>query len=812
MRGIRTLLSVLLLSMVVPWALPPPGAAAQELREPPTPEPLPPTCPASADCWWPVTRVARLDALDLRLDVADGFVRADYRLRFSNPIPHIDGRPRPHVLPPAVGAEGRVILPLPAGSSVADLTLSGGPETLEGALLDAGEATRIYEEIVRRQIDPALLRSLGDDLYEVRAFPVPPGETREVRFTVTTPLVAADDRVTIEAPWSRMSPRPAAATLEVEIDVPWELRSALAPGLDIEMVRRGPGRLSLSWESAAGRRAASDLRLYLTGGEGLLDTRLLAHRLPREHGYFALLLAPVLEVEERVARDLVLVLDRSGSMEGEKLEQAQRAARYVLERLGAEDRFAVVDFARGVRAFDSRLRGSGEAAEAIDYVEGLRAGGGTNIAAALERGLELLDGERPATVIFLTDGLPTAGITDTKGILDAVGRAAPQRVQLFSFGVGYDVDTILLDSLAARLVGSSHYVTPDEQIDREVQRLFERVSTPVLTDVEITIEGVEAFDLAPAQIAGIFAGSQALLTGRYAGSGLATVVVSGESHAGPERFVYGVEFPALDGADPTIAQLWAQRRVGELLTELRIEGPRDSLIEEIVEIATRFGIVTPFTAYLAEEPRLAFAPAEAARAVGGAAAAAPSSGQEAVAGAADLEALRAGAFEGGGTGRPGAAGADDGVRVAGAHGYYRIEGAWARDGYEPGTDAPEVLVGSAAFAELLEAEPQLASASALGPRVVTLAEGGWVTIVWPDAPGAEPLVAPTLPRHASSGTPTSEVSIEAGRGGGEPGGPSGNATEGSTARASSYAAPALAITLAAAVGGLALWRRAAARR
>lgn len=796
MRRLRTLLSMvpfaaMLLAVVLPTA-----AAAQELREPPTPEPLPPVCPATADCWWPVTRVAQLDSLDLQLDIADGFVRADYRLRFSNPALLFDSRSRPDIRPPTVGAEGRVILPLPPGSSVADLTLSGGPETLEGALLDADQATRIYEEIVRRQIDPALLRSLGDDLYEVRAFPVPPGETREVRFTVTTPLVADDDRLTIEVPWSRMSPRPSAATLAVEIDVPWEVRSALAPGLELETERLGPGRLTLSWESAEEWRPVSDLRLYLTGGEGMLATRLLAHRLPREDGYFALLLAPALEVDERVARDLVLVLDRSGSMEGEKLAQAQRAAAYVLDRLGTEDRFAVVDFARDVRSFDSRLRGRSEAGEAIDYVERLRAGGGTNIAAALESGLELLDGERPATVIFLTDGLPTAGITDTEGILDVVGRSAPGRVQLFSFGVGYDVDTILLDSLASRLVGSSHYVTPDEEIDREVQRLFERVSTPVLTDVEISIEGVDAFDLAPAQITGIFAGSQALLTGRYSGSGLARVVVRGDTHAGSERFVYGVEFAALDRSDPTIAQLWAQRRVGDLLTELRIEGSRDSLVEEIVEIATRFGIVTPFTAYLAEEPQLAFAPAEAARAVGGAAASAPSSGQDAVAGAADLEALREGAFESGGSE----------VRVAGAHSYYRIADAWARDGYQPGSDAPEVLVGSAAFAELLDADPQLANAAALGPRVVTLAEGGWVTIVWPDALDAEVPVTPTLPRHASSGAPGGEAATTV------DGGSAGDILQSGAAEASDYAAPAVALAVVAGVVGLAAWRRVAARR
>ncbi len=117
-------------------------------------------------------------------------------------------------LPAPAPAEARIVVPVPPGSSVVDLVLAGGPETLEGRLLDAGDAQRIYEEIVRRQIDPALLRSLADDLYEVRAFPVPLGEERQVSFTVVTPLVADGDQALIELPWSRMSPRPAAALVD----------------------------------------------------------------------------------------------------------------------------------------------------------------------------------------------------------------------------------------------------------------------------------------------------------------------------------------------------------------------------------------------------------------------------------------------------------------------------------------------------------------------------------------------------------------------------------------------------------------------
>ena len=150
----------------------------------------------------------------------------------------------------------------------------------------------------------------------------------------------------------------------------------------------------------------------------------------------------------------------------------------MLAHLGADDRFAVVDFSRSIRTFDDELRPASDAEAGIDYVRDIDSGGNTNISGALEEGMGFLDGERPGTVIFLTDGLPTVGIDSPEGILEVAERAAPERTQLFAFGVGYDVDTILLDGLAQAFVGSSHYVAPEQHIDTEVAKLFEQVSTP----------------------------------------------------------------------------------------------------------------------------------------------------------------------------------------------------------------------------------------------------------------------------------------------------------------------------------------------
>ncbi len=670
--------------------------------------------------------MAQLDGIEADIEVNDGVSIARYRFDLSNPAEPGRGGP---------GAEGRIVFPVPAGSSVTDLVLSGGPETLEGKLLDSDDATRIYEDIVRRLIDPALLRSLEGDMYEVRAFPVPAGEERSVSFSVTTPLLAEGEQAIVEVPWSRMSPRPASGMVSVDVDVPWEVRSAIAPGFDLDEERRGEGEIGVGWESADDWTPGTDFRLYLSGGEGLIDTRLLTYRESGDDGYFNLLFAPVVELDETVARDVVLVLDRSGSMEGEKMSQARDAAEYVLDNLGADDRFAVVDFSRYVRTFADELHPASDADEGIDYVRDLSAGGNTNISGALETAMEFLDGERPATIVFLTDGLATVGIESAEGILELVERNAPERTQLFAFGVGYDVDTVLLDALATEFTGSSHYVTPEQRIDTEVARLWEMVSTPVLADIEVVIDGVDTFDMAPAGVPGIFAGSQALLAGRYDGAGEATVTVTGNSANGPETFAYDVLFPERDTDDPAISQLWAQRRVADLMTELRIEGVRDTLVEEVVEIANQFGIVTPYTAYLAEEPdaRRLFAAdgddamLEMAMDEAEAVASAPASGASAVKAAKSVGEMREEAEFRANTIMT--------TEVVGSHSYYFVDDTWTRDDYEEGTDAPVIEVGSDEFLELIARDPSLADAAALGERVVTEGPDGWITITWPNLGG-----------------------------------------------------------------------------
>ncbi len=694
------------------FALLPALALAQQ------PDPRP--CPTGPqECWWQAGPVAQLDQLDVRTNVRDASSSADYTFSLSNSS-------RGGV------AEGRIIIPVPRGSAVTGLTLSGGPETLEGALIDAKDASRIYQEIVRRRIDPALLQSVGSNLYEVRAFPVPAGEGRQVSFTVTSPLTAEGEAAALAVPWSRMSPRPLKASFRANVNVSWGVRSAIAPSHPVIIDREGPGKAKLSWESGTGWKAESDFTLYLGGGKGVLDSRMLAYRERGENGYFALLFAPQLETTSRVDRDLIAVLDVSGSMRGEKLSQAKDALTNLVEGLGPGDRFGIVTFSDGVSIYGNRLHPARDRRDGIDYIQGLQVLGGTNIAGALSAGFDLATGSRPATIIFLTDGLPTVGARDVPAIMRIAREHNDTNAQLFAFGVGNDVDTILLDALATEFTGTSHFVRPGQDIEAEVSRLYERISTPILTSVEVTIDG-KVSQVAPRTLTGIFAGSQALVTGRYGVGGPVTVRVEGDTSQGRKTFEYHLSLPESDLSDPAIARLWAQQRIADLLTELRIEGPSESVVAEIVEIATRFGIVTPYTSYLARETSLVFDSAAARQSVSSYAAAAPSSGATAVAGAASAGELREGKQQTSG----------QSVRSAGGKSFYLLDGAWVQSGYAPGAHVPGVAVASTEFASLVERAPALLAAAALGERVIADGPDGFVRIEWP-SPDSDSFVVPEV--------------------------------------------------------------------
>ena len=352
----------------------------------------------------------------------------------------------------------------------------------------------------------------------------------------------------------------------------------------------------------------TDFSLYYGLASDEVNLNLLTYRESAiEDGFFLALIAPPVTVKEErvIAKDVVVVLDQSGSMDGVKWEQARDAAQFVLDNLNPADRFNLIVFSTGVLPFATGLQPVSESAGAQQWLDTLYANGGTNIDEALRIALDMNDHEHQMIVIFLTDGLATEGITDLESILGNVEDRTAENVRFFTFGVGDDVNTFLLDELSLQHHGASAYVRPGERIDDAVSGLYQKISAPVLTDLTLEFDGVTVYDVYPPldQLPDLFAGTQLMVLGRYRSeSDPITLRLSGTVEDEERVFTYEDRaFRSNAGGEVLIPRLWAQRRIGDLLNAIRLRGEDPELVNSIIRLSIRYGIVTPYTSFIITE-------------------------------------------------------------------------------------------------------------------------------------------------------------------------------------------------------------------
>jgi Ca-activated chloride channel family protein len=508
-----------------------------------------------------------------------------------------------------VAQEAEYWFPVPEGAAITRFTLTVGDRAVEARLLPKEEARRIYENIVRRRRDPALLEFAERNLLRARVFPVPPnGERRiQLRYTETLRREGEMNRYLLALRATRAAARPVDyIRLRVEIATSAPLTNVYCPSHSEAVVKReGTNRASFEW-SAESIIPERDLLVYYSTSTQQYDLRVLTYRTTGD-GYFLLLLAPNGgQQPPRIPRHLVFVFDRTGSMAGDKIKQAKEALAYCVRNLQPEDQFNVIMFNEQPRKlFEGLVPANRDNVEkAMREVEALTAQGGTNIADALREALRLFPSEQKnvlQAVVFLTDGLPTVGETDPQRILNAVDEMNQnRRVRIFSFGVGYDVNVTLLDMLCQRNRGISSYIRPEEDIEARVSAFYNAISVPLLADLKIFCEGVEAYDLYPRNLPDLFAGDQIVIAGRYKGSGRGAVVLEAMSRQRQERIRHVVDFPDRAESMDFIPRLWAVRKIGYLMDEVRLHRNQE-VIDEIVRLAKQYGIVTEFTSFLIDE-------------------------------------------------------------------------------------------------------------------------------------------------------------------------------------------------------------------
>ncbi|MHC5010386.1 MAG: VIT and vWA domain-containing protein [Planctomycetota bacterium] len=504
--------------------------------------------------------------------------------------------------------EGTYLFPLPEGAAVARFAMTMGGRMVEGEIVEAREARRIYESIVRRRRDPGLLEYVGRGLFRAQVFPIEPRSDLTIRLTFQQ--VVPEDGGTLEFRYplatSRLHGEPVAETvLSVEVRSDVDVKAVYSPSHDVEVVRRGNREVVASYERS-GTRQERDFLLYVGRSEEDVGFSLLSHKQPGEHGTFLAVLAPSTEIPDgaRLPKDVVYVLDTSGSMEkDDKIEQAKRALEYGIRVLGPDDRFNVVSFSAEIRPFrEGPVPATAEMKDAAAaWIAGLRAHGGTNIRGALRAALGDGTPGRLSLVVFLTDGRPTVGERKPEALLRFVKQENHAGARIFTFGLGFDLDVHLLDRIAEATGGARDYVMPREELELVTSRFFRKVNQPVMSDVRIEFgEGVHS--VYPKAIGDLFAGGQVTVMGRYARGGDRTIRLSGT--LGGETIVHAYAATLRDTAGPAfLPRLWAHRKVAYLLDEIRLHGHDDELVDEVIRLATVHGIVTPYTSGLVVEER-----------------------------------------------------------------------------------------------------------------------------------------------------------------------------------------------------------------
>ena len=272
---------------------------------------------------------------------------------------------------------------------------------------------------------------------------------------------------------------------------------------------------------------------------------------------------------------------------GWQFRQAQTALIYILKNLNPADRFFLLSFSSDTQVYAEGLSPASEASAASNWVDQQGAEGSTDINRALLEAAAVADPERSTYLIFLTDGLPTVGEMNSQQILKNFASAAPANLRLFAFGVGYDVDTFLLDSLSQVHHGSSSYVKPGDQLDEVLSSFYERISTPVMTDLKLDFGKMATYDVYPNPLPDLFAGSQVVVVGRYRAGGTADVVVYGNVNNEPQDLNYPQQTFTVDSRTNTdslasLPRLWATRKIGYLLNQVRLQGPDQETINQIV--------------------------------------------------------------------------------------------------------------------------------------------------------------------------------------------------------------------------------------
>jgi Ca-activated chloride channel family protein len=504
--------------------------------------------------------------------------------------------------------EANYVFPIPRGASVRAFKMMVNGVKAEGKLVAGTEARRLCADCARLSQDPGVLDYLGNSLLTMTIQAIQPG--KDVKVTIVYSALASQDNGLVEYVYPLKTDGKATRTLEkfslkANIRSQHAIQNVYSPTHAITLKRVNDREVNIGFE----REQAlldRDFQLFYTLTDKDVGLTAMIHRpSATEDGHFLFLISPRLEAPEQIIpRDIMLVLDTSGSMKGVKMEQARKALHFFLDNLKKHDRFALMNFATNINKYQNELLDATpeEIGKARKWVDALETTGGTAIDRALSTALDMRtrDEGRTFTVVFFTDGLPTVGETNPEVIIKNVERRNSASTRIFTFGVGYDVNATMLDRLAENTRALSTYVREEEDIKVRASAMWGKITNPVLTNLRLTAgKDIILSDTYPPDLPDLFQGGQLVVMGRYRGKGKTTLTLSGLVGKEKKDFTYDVNFQEKTGNDYAFVEhLWARRKVGYLLDQIRANGERKELVDETKLLARKYSIATPYTSYL----------------------------------------------------------------------------------------------------------------------------------------------------------------------------------------------------------------------
>jgi Ca-activated chloride channel homolog len=674
----------------------------------------------------------------ITIDITDNIAVKQYTCTFFNPNAQA-----------VVG--GTCYMEFEADAQIDKLTLNLDGKEVEAEMIDAEKAKKVFAEIAARGGKTALLEFYGKGLIRAEVPNIPPNGkvTAVLRYTQ---VIKSEDGV-FRMGFLNTNPKAWLKPLKkVIVDVTMKsqkpIKSIYSPTHNVSVTRIDDFNAKVFYEQE-NYLPKTPMALYWQVAEGELGVSALTYRDEDERGTFMMMVSPSIDPAKVpvLPQEVIFCVDSSGSMveedvagQGSRLAHLQKALTYCISHLKPADRFNIVDFGTEARAFKEELLTATpeNVQKALAHVEKLKPRGRTAIEEAVTLSLGMFTETTDAkNLIFLTDGVPNEGETDTDKLAALLEKRNTKHARIFAFGCGNELNTRLLDMLATDNGGSAAYVMAKEDLTTRITDLYDRIANPVLTDIKVTFQNMKVEEIYPRRMPDLFKGQQIVLFGRYmveegAWAAEKDILVSGRLAGKEVSFPYTLKFPAESTKNEFLPRVWAGRKVGHLMVEAKKNGGQKEVIDEIVRLAKQYGIVTPYTSFLiADDMPKGDLAAMGARAResfrkeqkdGFGAPSAPSSGaardlSESSGGFGDYE--RAGRVTGQTEQQ-----VMERMRIIGSKNFYNEGGVWTDSTFDAAKhkDFVDVKIGSDEYVKLVEAKPGLAKFLSLG-RVIVIYQG-----------------------------------------------------------------------------------------